>query len=227
MFVLEKLPPDIAGEPGDAGRRISANNLKQIGLAMHNYHDTYKHLPMHAIYSKDGKRPLLSWRVAILPYIEQNALYMQFKLDEPWGSPNNKKLIAMMPRIYAAVNTGKKDGKDDGLTYYVVFTGPMTPFDGNKKMTLADFKDGTSNTGLVFEAKDPVIWSKPDDLVLPPKAEDKLPELGGMFKTGMNICTADGPVRWVRKEIDPKTLRAVITPSRGEPINSNNLDAPP
>src|SRR5262245_11036025 len=76
-------------------RRASANNLKQIGLALHNYHDTYGKLPPAAICDKAGK-PLLSWRVAILPFIEQNALYKQFKLDEPWDSEHNKKLAEVL-----------------------------------------------------------------------------------------------------------------------------------
>jgi len=102
---LEKVV-DIASA-GDAGRGQSNNNLKQIAIAFHQYHDTYKSLPLHAIYSKDGKTPLLSWRVAILPFIEQDALYKQFKLDEPWDSEHNKKLIPLMPRIYMPVGLGK------------------------------------------------------------------------------------------------------------------------
>jgi len=82
-----------------AARANSTNNLKQMGLAMHNYMDVNKSFPAHAVYSKDGK-PLLSWRVMILPYIEQDALYRQFKLDEPWDSDHNKKLMAQMPKIY-------------------------------------------------------------------------------------------------------------------------------
>src|SRR5262249_42665396 len=222
VFVLEKLPVEVVGDPGDAGRRQSSNNLKQIALAFHNYHDAMQHLPTHAIYSKDGKTPLLSWRVAILPYIEQDGLYKQFKQDEPWDSPHNKKLIGMMPRIYMSFGNPNAP-KEEGKTYYVVFTGPKTAFDGNKKFKLVDFTDGTSNTGLIFEAKDSVIWTKPDDLVLP-KEGDKLPELGGMFKTGMNMAFADGSVRWVRKDINPKTLRAVITPQGGEAINFNDLE---
>src|SRR5262249_54155708 len=80
-----------------AGNAQGQNNLKQIALAMHNYNDAYNgKLPAHAIYSKDGKKPLLSWRVAILPFIEQDNLYQQFHLDEPWDSEHNKKLIPML-----------------------------------------------------------------------------------------------------------------------------------
>jgi uncharacterized protein (TIGR03067 family)/prepilin-type processing-associated H-X9-DG protein len=224
LFVLERVSLEVAGGP-DAGRGQDANNLKQIALAFHNYHDTFKGLPAHAIYSKDGKKALLSWRVAILPFIEQNNLYMQFKLDEPWDSEHNKKLIPMMPRVYMPLGMGKKDKMDDGKTYYVVFTGPNTPFDGNKMMMFQMFTDGTSNTGLIFEAKDPVIWTKPDDLVLP-KPGEKLPELGGMFKSGMNMAFADGSVRWTRRDIEPATLRALITPAGGEVIDMSKLNAP-
>jgi uncharacterized protein (TIGR03067 family)/prepilin-type processing-associated H-X9-DG protein len=223
VFVLERVTSGVEiGNAGDAGRRQGSNNVRQMALAFHNYHDTYKHLPLHAIYSKDGKTPLLSWRVAILPFIEQNALYQQFKLDEPWDSEHNKKLIAMMPRIYMPMGQGAKNAKE-GQTYYVVFTGTGTPFDGNKKIKLGDFKDGTSNTGMIWEAKDPVTWTKPDDLVLP-KEGDKLPELGGMYQTGMHMALADGSIRWVRKDIPPKVLRALVTHSGGEAIDFGQLD---
>src|SRR5262249_49383960 len=103
-----------------AQQLTSSNNMKQLGLAMHIYHDANKHPPAHAIYSKDGK-PLLSWRVAVLPYIEQNELYQQFKFDEPWDSAHNKKLLEKMPQLYAPVR-GKT--KVPYATYYQVFTGP-------------------------------------------------------------------------------------------------------
>jgi uncharacterized protein (TIGR03067 family)/prepilin-type processing-associated H-X9-DG protein len=225
LMVLERATPlevTVGGGPGEPGRQQDANNIKQILLSFHNYHDTFGHFPLHAIYSKDGKKALLSWRVAILPYIEQNALYLQFKLDEPWDSEHNKKLIDQMPPLYRALGKGKKG---EGLTYYVVFTGPHTPFNGAKKITFVDFTDGTSNTAILFEANDPVLWTKPDDLVLP-KEGDKLPELGGMFSNGMNLGFADGSVRWVRRDIDPKTLRALITHQGGEIIDESKL-APP
>src|SRR5947209_11024222 len=131
-------------------RNRSANNLKQIVLALHNYHDNFGMFPPAAYVDRshpknqalprldldaeqlakakgevqvDGKSvklPLLSWRVAILPYIEEQALYQQFHLDEPWDSAHNKTLLAKMPKLYAPVR-GKT--KEPGMTYYQVFTG--------------------------------------------------------------------------------------------------------
>src|SRR5262245_6222164 len=97
-------PKDKADAPGPitaAQLREAATNLQQVALAFHNYHDIHGVLPTNQ-FSKDNK-PLLSWRVQILPFVEQEALYKQFKLDEPWDSPNNKKLIDVVPRLYVPV----------------------------------------------------------------------------------------------------------------------------
>src|SRR5262249_6139038 len=141
-----------------AARMQSANNLKQITLALHNYESAYGRLPAHAIYSKDGKA-LLSWRVAILPFIEQDALYKKFKLDEPWDSPHNKKLIPLMPPIYKPVR-GKATEKFG--TFYQVFFGNGAIFEGKSGIRITDIFDGTSNTIMVAEAGKDVIWSKPE-----------------------------------------------------------------
>ncbi len=83
----------------EAARRTQADNhLKQIGLAMHNFHDVNNKLPAQANY--EGKKPLLSWRVHLLPYLGEAELYNEFHLDEPWDSPHNKKLIEKMPQVY-------------------------------------------------------------------------------------------------------------------------------
>jgi RNA polymerase sigma factor (sigma-70 family) len=207
-----------AKEPLDKVREAAAraqctNNLKQIGIALHNYHDQHGSLPAHAIYSKDGKTPLLSWRVAILPYIDQNELYKEFKLDEPWDSPTNKELMVKMPKIYGAEGLGEK--KKGGLTYWQVVTGPDTVFDGAKKMRFTDITDGTSNTILIMEAKDPVIWTKPADLVLPKEKDKKLP-VGGLFKNGFLMGMCDASVHMMAPDPAPALLRALITPCGGE-----------
>jgi hypothetical protein len=221
-------PPSDFPKTTPADRASSANNLKQLGLAMINFSDAMGGMPANAIVDKAGK-PLLSWRVAILPYIEELALYKEFKLDEPWDSKNNKKLLARMPKIYAPTITGKPAKAN--ATYYQVFTGPDTPF--NPKilraaggLTLsarfpASFTDGTSNTILVVEAEKPVPWSKPEDLVY--DAKKAVPKLGGLFKEGFHIGLADGSVRFIGRKFDEKMLRATITPAGGEVIDWNKL----
>jgi RNA polymerase sigma factor (sigma-70 family) len=224
LFVLQRgegkkvSPEDAAKVKEAANRAISQNNLKQIALAFHNYHDTYKAFPAGAIYSKDGK-PLLSWRVAILPWLEQDNLYKQFKLDEPWDSENNKRLIAQMPRVYAL--PGKKtDAKD--VTFYRVFTGKDTMFPGPKGMSLTRVTDGTSNTLLVVEAADSCVWTKPDELAYADNAA--LPKLGGYFTGGFNVAFCDGSVRFVTQDVDEKMLRLFIKPNDGNVVNFDALD---
>jgi RNA polymerase sigma factor (sigma-70 family) len=202
-----------AGDFGQAGARaISANNLKQIGLAFHNYEATYTFFPAHAIYSKDGKTPLLSWRVAILPYIEEAELYKKFKLDEAWDSPHNKKLIPLMPKLYAGVGASKAK---EGETHYQIFTGPDTAFEGAKGIAIRNIADGTSNTILALEAKDAVIWTKPADLTLP-NDKTKLPAVGELFEKGFNVLFFDGSVRFVARTVEPAVIRVHVTPKAGD-----------
>jgi uncharacterized protein (TIGR03067 family) len=201
-----------------AQRAQSQNNLKQIGLAMHNYHDAYKKLPTAAIYSKDGK-PLLSWRVTILPYLEEGPLYQQFRLDEPWDSAHNKKLLEKMPKLYAPV---RGMTKQPHTTFYQVFTGPGTLFEGNKALKFQQVQDGISNTILAVEAGEAVPWTKPDDLPYDPQKD--LPKLGGLFAEGFSALFADGSVRWVGRRFDVPTLRLAITCNDGQPFDEKKLN---
>jgi hypothetical protein len=209
------------------GMHQSANNLKQIALAFHNYHDTYGSFPAAAIYSKDGK-PLLSWRVAILPYLEQDGLYRQFKLDEPWDSAHNKRLLERMPPVYAApvagsrppVAAGKNPAQTD--TYYQGFVGESAVFEGKDGVRITEITDGTSNTLLMVEAGEPVPWTKPEDLPFDPKKP--LPKLGGVFPEIFYAAFCDGSVRGLKKKMDERTLRALITRNGGEVVDSSTFD---
>ncbi len=185
-----------------ANMAMARSNLRQIGIAMNNWEAQTLNLPQPAIYDKNGK-PLLSWRVAILPYIEENNLYQQFKLDEPWDSDNNKKLLEKMPKLYA---TPGADLKDKSLTYYKVFVGKDAIFDHTRKVSLAQIPAGTSNTIMCIEAFDPVPWTKPEDIPFNPKKP--LPKLTGPFKNAINVLMADCHVLSVPKDIDEKRLRA-------------------
>lgn len=208
-FTLERDAKLKTPDPAKLGnkfiRQLSVNNIKQLVLGMHNYHDANKHFPPAAITDKDGK-PLLSWRVAILPFISHDALYKEFKLDEPWDSDHNKKLLARMPRIYGAKGT---------KTHYRVFTGKGTMFEGTTGINLSDVTDGASNTGMIFEAADPVEWTKPEEF----EYDDKkpLPTLGGApFENGFNVGFADGSVRFISTKVKESALRAIITRNGGE-----------
>jgi hypothetical protein len=205
-------------KPGD--RKRSANNLKQIALAFHNYLSAYNNFPAAAIRDAAGK-PLLSWRVAILPFIEEDALYKEFRLNEAWDSDHNKKLLKKMPAIYGI--PGVKTKPEHG-TFYRVFVGPDAPFTlkGNGPR-IPIFTDGTSNTILVVEAGEPVPWTKPDELVY--DAKKPVPKLGGLFKEGIHLGMADGSVKFVDRKIKEKALRALITPSGGEVLADSDIPA--
>jgi prepilin-type processing-associated H-X9-DG protein len=150
-----------------------------------------------------------------LPYVEQEALYREFKLDEPWDSAHNKKLIAKMPAIYAV--PGAK-AREPGGTFYQVFTGKDTVFSGKRGNTLIGISDGTSNTLMVVEAAKEVPWTKPDDLPFDPEAK-LLPKLGGHFEGGFHAAFCDGSVRFIKNTIDLNTLKAIITQAGGEVVN--------
>jgi hypothetical protein len=198
----------IKQERGSAGRVQSQNNLKQIALAFHNYHSVYNHFPPAAIYDKSGK-PLLSWRVLILPFVEQDNLFKRFHLDEPWDSEHNKKLLDGMPKVYHAPTE-----KQTHRTHYLGFVGKGTVFEGKKGIQIRDIPDGTSYTVLVVEAAESVPWTKPEDLPFDP--DKPLPKLGGLFEGGFNAAMCDGSVRFLSSKITPQTLRSAITRNGGE-----------
>jgi hypothetical protein len=210
-----------AGQPkedGAAERALSRDNLHRIGRAMHAFHDIYNHLPTPAIYGKDGQ-PILSWRVAILPFLGEEKLYAEFKLDEPWDSEHNRKLLAKMPKAFAP--PGIKT-KEPNVTFYQVFVGPGAIFEGRPVSLVRDIPDGTSCTIMVVEAGEPVPWTKPQDLPFDPKKE--LPKLGGIFEGGFHFLSADGAVHDAKKTPDPKKMKAAIRRDSGEIKDLNDLE---
>ena len=180
---------------------------------MHDYNSMHGQLPPAVVYGEDGK-PLYSWRVLILPYIEQDELYREFHLDEPWDSPHNIELVSRMPVTYAPP-PGKRTKVPPGHTVIHVFVGKGAAFEGRTGLRLpADFWDGTSNTILLIEAGRPVPWSSPEDLAFDPAGP--LPDLQPIFRDGFRVALGDGSMRWIRKDISESTLRTAITRNGGE-----------
>ncbi|MBV9123777.1 MAG: DUF1559 domain-containing protein, partial [Planctomycetes bacterium] len=193
-------------------RTVSQNNLKQLALAMHAYADLHEgKLPPAVVTSKDGK-PLYSWRVEMLPFVEEAALYNEFHKDEPWDSPNNIKLLPRMPKVFAPVGTVQTP--EPNSTFYQVLNGPGAIFDGSRQLPLTGIADGTSNTIMIVEAGEAVPWTKPADL--PYQANGPLPKLGGLFPDGFNAAFADGAIYFISRTVSEKTLRALITAAAGD-----------
>jgi hypothetical protein len=205
-----------------AGRITSTNNLRQIGLAMHNYNDTHGHIPpgnfkaqfpvggaLTANYGNKG----LSWRVALLPYLEQDNLYNEFHLDEPWDSPHNKTLLTRIPKIYQHPSADPVKTAA-GFTHYRAFVGPGTAFDptaGHNIKIPDDFPDGVGNTLLVVEAADPIEWTRPETEDFQYEPSKPLPKLGAFWTSGTAALMGDATVQFLKKDISEQTLRALIT----------------
>jgi hypothetical protein len=180
---------------------------------MHGYDQAHGSLPPAVVYGPNG-RPLLSWRVLLLPYLEQNELFKEFKLDEPWDSPHNLPLLSRMPNVYAPP-PGKAWKLPPHHTVMQVFVGKRTAFEGPRGLSLkTDFPDQLSNTILVVEGGPAVPWTKPDDLSYYP--HQPLPELATLFSGEFRVCMADCIVRWVKTDVPEGTLRAAITRNGGE-----------
>ena len=208
------LLPAVQAAREAARRSHSSNNLKQIGLAMHNYHDANGRFPARANFD-DGGTPLLSWRVHILPYVEQNPLYEQFHLDEPWDSQHNMTLIPFMPQLYRNPSSTAGPGK----ATYLVPVGEGTTFGAQEGSALKDVTDGSSNTIMALEVNDDeaVIWTKPQDWQYDP--DRPLAGLGRAHPGGFEVLFADGSVHFLAGSIDPDVLRRLLTMADGEAVS--------
>ena len=197
----------------DAARRMSSsNNLKQFALAMHNYHSTYNKFPPRAIVDAEGN-PLLSWRVAILPFLDQQQLYNQFHLDEPWDSAHNLTLIDKMPAVFSNPRTQSLPG----MTGYVMPYGEGLP-GSEEKLKIVNILDGTSNTIALVEVDSDydVTWTAPEDFDCD---EFSLEEAFILKGNGSNVAFYDGSVRFLSSFIDEEILQNLLTHAGGEPIN--------
>jgi len=205
----------------ESRREQCAVQLKRIGLAFHEYHEAHEHFPAPSLAGCDG-RPLLSWRVALLPHLGYRSLYERFHLDEPWDSPHNRALLVEMPPEFACP---QGSGRQAGQTGYLVVVGPITepgnvntPFEPTRGVEIREMTDGTSNTVLVFETDALVPWTKPDDLRW--ERDGPLPRLASPHAGGANVLFADGSTRFLKPTIDRLVLLGLVTINGGEVISA-------
>ncbi len=203
-------------------RMQGSNNLKQLALAFHMFHDTMNGFPPQTSFNERGQ-PALSWRVHILPYLEQQPLYNEFHLNEAWDSPHNITLLSRMPKTFRTPNQAPGDTN----THYQVFVGKDAPFTPMfqqgaaplfaQRRGMTSITDGTSNTIAIVEATRAVPWTKPEDVPFVNSPQGFSPAVLGL--PGASTFTAalfDGSVRSFKKTANPIALQAWITPNGGE-----------
>jgi hypothetical protein len=182
-------------------------NIGVLVHAMFQYHQQTGHLPCHAIYGGDGQA-LLSWRVALLPYLGHADLYKQFKLNEPWNSVHNRQLLAKMPKVFETPDASAPPG----YTHFQVVVTPekysgkfSTAFPQTSQVLVRlnhlESLDGLPNVVLIVEADKAVPWTAPEDIIL--IADDKvLPKFGAVASAGkFRIAFADGAVYYIRTSV--------------------------
>ena len=217
LQISAALPLDkkIAAQIAAAGRGVrrveSVNNLKMLGLAIHNYYDKYKQFPAAVLLGPDGKTPY-SWRVAILPMLGQQSLYDRYRFDEPWDGPHNRKLLAEMPDEYRDPDAPV----DSQNACYFALTGPETVFPSEGTIRFAEIMDGTVNTLMFVEARRDIPWTKPEDI---PYASDKpIPKLGGFTEGGFHASFCSTTVRFLPDSLSETDFRAMATRAGGEEV---------
>jgi hypothetical protein len=203
------------------GRSASANNLKAIGIASHNFHDVHGELPPP--YVRRPTEPLgqpvtdldrrLGWRVNILPYLDTGNLWVRFKPEEPWDGPTNLPLSGTVVKDYADADTPA-----DPTTRIRCFYDNGALFDtrSGRGVPIAGITDGTSNTILCVEGGEKVTWSRFQEYKFDPQGP--LPPLGRADKDGFNVVLCDGQVKWIKKSVDPAIVKALITRASGEVV---------
>ena len=193
-----------------AKRTQAANNIRQVALAFHNFESAWGHFPSAVmIHPETGKK--YSWRIAILPFIEQNDLYEQYDFSQEWNSAHNRKVTAKMPDVFRA----DSDDEDTTNSSWFLLTGPGGMFgETDQPIKLAGVTDGLSNTIMAVEAKRNIHWAQPEDIMV--NMEGRFPKLGGYHDGGFNVAIGDGSVRFISDKAAEDVLFKMYTSSGGE-----------
>lgn len=209
------LLPAVQAARTAARRMQSSNNMRQFMLALLNYESAFKRFPPRASADKEDGKPLLSWRVAILPFLEEQQLYQEFKQDEPWDSEHNIQLLDRMPNIYKHPDIDTPPG-------HTVYLAPYGEGTGWPEETLRfrDITDGTSNSIALVEVTGElsVPWTKPEDLNL-----DEHPGTSWMEATGAWVAFFDGSVQRLSTFVADEVLEALFTINGGEVVSLDSI----
>lgn len=196
------------------------SRLNQMQFALDNYHAAYGHYPPAYIADKDGK-PIHSWRVLILPFIEEQKLYDAYDFNEPWNGPNNSKLADKMPLRFHMPS----EPLSTSVTNIVAITGPGTAFPGARSTRKEEFIDGLDNTILLAEiAHSDINWLEPRDLNVEAMSfvanDPTRPSISCSRRRGPYVVFADSiRTHQISPSLSPTALRALTTIAGGEKLH--------
>jgi type II secretory pathway pseudopilin PulG len=177
-----------------------ANNLKHLAVALHTYHDANQSFPPAYTVDAEGK-PLHSWRVLVLPYLEAVELYQSIRLDEPWDSEYNQQFHVQMPGGFACPAASLKKGE----TTYKALTGPGTYFPGPACRARDEMDGKKKDILLLLETATAICWMAPVDVSV-----ETMPRVDNCHAGGANVITADGTVRFVKTNEGLNAQRGII-----------------
>ena len=203
-----------------ANQATCSNNLKQLAIALQNYHDTFGSFPPAYIADEQG-RPMHSWRILIMPFLESSILYSEYRFDEPWNGPNNRLLHARMRRTFHCPSDTTQGAP---MTNYVVVVGPETAFPGNGCVSLDQIADGPANTLLVVEVHNSGIhWLEPRDLSFAQMARKINSPAGQGISSAHSgsaqAAFADGHIQILPNTLPAAEVRGLLTIAGGKTVN--------
>lgn len=217
VILLSLILPDVNGPRPVSPRFMCLNNLKNIGLALQSYHTEHGRFPPAYIADEHGK-PMHSWRVLILPYMDRAALHRAYRFDEPWNGPNNRKLAA---QGLSCFNCPDDHPERSTRTNYMVVVGPNTMFPGSKSTQLSDISDGGAETIMLVEvAGSDIHWMEPRDLPVQQAMRGINAAAGQSVSSKhwgvVNVVFADGSAKALPNNTDREQLKAWFTINGGE-----------
>jgi prepilin-type processing-associated H-X9-DG protein len=211
----------------DAVRNDCANNFKQIGLALLNYESSYHRFPQ-AYWADANGKPMHSWRISIVPYLESPNIFHQYDFKEPWNGPHNRKFSAQNYVEFRCPAAGTTSND----TNYVVVGGPLTGWPPSTRISRHDIRDKGSQTIMLVEADDTGInWLEPRDMTFEQAMKGINPPATGLKISshhvgGANVGFFDLHVSFLGDDCSPEVLRSLLTISGGETVKIPDVKIP-
>jgi prepilin-type processing-associated H-X9-DG protein len=223
-ILIALLLPAVQAAREAARMNQCGNHLKQIGIALHAYHDKYGSFPPAVTTDESGK-PLYSWRVLLLPYFnsaEADAIYQKFDPTKAWDSPENAEVAAHAPAVFRCPS----GHAPDAMTSYVAVVGPETMWPGSIPRGIREVTGRLSRTIAVVETSGSNInWLEPRDLTLE-QAATGIREPGGTpgnksdHLGRAHVLFADGSIRDLPTDTPPELLRSLLTVQSRDNVQS-------